>query len=303
MASSSCSPASILTFTAYPHPRGPQLKCRLSWRRLLLPGLCPHRCPHPWCCLHPLPPRPSARVPVVVASSSVARLYPQSSSVARLPSAPARHLSTSAGCRGVLPGLYPHLCPHPWCCLYPHPPRPSARVPVVVASSSCSPASILTSILTAYPHPRGPQHECRLSWRRSVARPPSSPARPSARVPVVAASSSCFPASILTSVLIAVLTPGARRRGRRVVVASSSRRRRRVVVAASSSRRRRCVVVVIAPRFYPHRYPHPYPHRPGSHQPRRSSPRRRRVAPRNCQPDCQPCTRAASSPRGCSWLL
>ena len=44
--------------------------------------------------------------------------------------------------------MYPQRYPHP-ARLYPHPPRPSARVPVVVASSSCSPASVLTSILTA----------------------------------------------------------------------------------------------------------------------------------------------------------
>ena len=107
-------------------------------------------------------------------------------------------LSTSAGCRGVVfycpasiltavltPGAAFILNPLPppsarrgvvFCCpaslltpdprLYPHPPWPSARVPVVVASSSCSPAFILTCILTAVRLLVLPQHECRLSWRR-----------------------------------------------------------------------------------------------------------------------------------------
>ena len=201
-----------------------------------------------------------ARVSVVVASSSVARPLSSSLSSPHTPR-PARVpvvgllLPASILSRLLLPGFYPHphgtsarvlvvvaccpasthLCPHP--CLYPHPPRPSARVPVVVAS--CSPASILTSILTAYPHSRGPQHECRLSWRRLLLpglypypRGPQHECR-------------CGGVVFLFPGLHPLLCPhrcphpGARRRGRRVVVASSSRRRRRVVVAASSSLRRR----------------------------------------------------------------
>ena len=213
----------------YPPHRASQHECRLSWRRLLVPRPLSS----------PLSYSHRAALSTTASCRGVVFLFSGLSS----PSPPIltrAALSTCAGCRGVV------FCP--------------ASVLIAVLTSGTAsiltppglqhecrlswrrlllPASILSRLLPGlYPHPRGSQHECRLSRRRLLVS--------------------------LTSVLIAVLTPGARRRGRRAVVASSSRRRRRVVVAASSSRRRRCVVVVIAPRFYSHRYSHPYSHSPAA---------------------------------------
>ena len=185
----------------------------------------------------PHTPRP-ARVPVVVASSSVARLYPQSSSVARLLSSPARHLSTSAGCRGVLPGLYsPLSSPLP----LPSPTAPLSTsagcrgvvfpglYPHLYPHRLSSPPILTRAALSTSAGCRGVVFCCPASILTRAALSTSAG---------VAASSSCFPASILFSVLIAVLTLVLAA----VVVASSSRRRHAVVVASSLPRRRRVVV-------------------------------------------------------------